>query len=158
MKTCSQWKVIKMNLSAPIYKLKRNAKLLSRNDGIPLHQALDRIARNEGFKSWSLLTKKSSDKHIVKSSKITSLPLSCDDRAGFIDAANKVFEAVLYRIEPENPEITRDLWNPEEYVDEFLTDSMLPISQDYAISLIEAFLVHHVIGLATQADKIAKAS
>ena len=75
----------------------------------------------------------------------------------FIDAANKVFESVLFRIEPQNPEATCKLWNPEEYVDELLTEDMLPISQDYALSLIDAFLVHHVIGLAVQADKQAKA-
>ena len=146
-----------MNLSAPIYKLKRNAKLLSRNDGMPLNQALDRIAQKEGFKSWSLLMKKNSEKPRFKSSQITSLPLSGAERSSFIDAANKVFESVLFRIEPENPEATRQLWNPDEYVDEFLTENMLPISQDYALSLIDAFLVHHVIGLANQTDKQPKA-
>ncbi|MCH9670078.1 MAG: replicative DNA helicase [Gammaproteobacteria bacterium] len=44
-----------MKLSAPIYRLKRQARLLSRAQAIPLHQALNAIARNEGFDSWSLL-------------------------------------------------------------------------------------------------------
>lgn len=44
-----------MSLSAPIHRLKRNARLLSRREGIPLHAALDRIAASEGFDSWSLL-------------------------------------------------------------------------------------------------------
>lgn len=44
-----------MQLSAPIYRLKRKAKLLSRSESIPLHKALDRIAYKEGFSSWSLL-------------------------------------------------------------------------------------------------------
>lgn len=47
-----------MKLSAPIYRLKRQAKLLSREAGIPLNQALDRLALEEGFKSWSLLAAK----------------------------------------------------------------------------------------------------
>ena len=47
-------------LSAPVYQLKRKAKLLSRNDEIPLHEALDRIAASEGFTSWSLLAAKTS--------------------------------------------------------------------------------------------------
>lgn len=47
-----------MQLSAPIYALKRKAKLLSRNEHIPLHEALDRIAINEGFGCWSLLAAK----------------------------------------------------------------------------------------------------
>ncbi|MEO1551855.1 MAG: DNA helicase [Pseudomonadota bacterium] len=44
-----------MQFSAPIYALKRKAKLLARDTHIPLHQAQDRIARQEGFQSWSHL-------------------------------------------------------------------------------------------------------
>ena len=44
-----------MKLSAPIHRLKRDARLMSRDIGIPLHDALDRIAEKEGFSSWSLL-------------------------------------------------------------------------------------------------------
>lgn len=51
-----------MKLSAPVYHLKRRAKLMSRNENIPLHAALDRVATREGFKSWSMLTHKQSDK------------------------------------------------------------------------------------------------
>jgi len=45
-----------MRFSAPIYHLKRQAKLLSRKEKIPLHEALDRIAVQEGFRQWSLLS------------------------------------------------------------------------------------------------------
>ncbi|MDZ5454729.1 DNA helicase [Labrys sp. ZIDIC5] len=45
-----------MKLSAPIYQLKRRAKLLARDEQIPLHAALDRMARDEGFARWSLLS------------------------------------------------------------------------------------------------------
>ncbi|WP_455271556.1 DNA helicase [Rhizobium herbae] len=44
-----------MRLSAPIYQLKRRAKLLARDEKIALHAALDRVAREEGFVGWSLL-------------------------------------------------------------------------------------------------------
>jgi replicative DNA helicase len=47
-----------MNLSAPIHQLKRKARLLSRAERIPLHAALDRIAAQEGYRSWSLLAAK----------------------------------------------------------------------------------------------------
>lgn len=47
-----------MNLSAPIYRLKRDAKLLSRQSGIPLNEALNRVAEIEGFSTWSLLAAK----------------------------------------------------------------------------------------------------
>lgn len=44
-----------MRLSAPMFRLKRRARLLARSEGIPLNQALDQIARTEGFARWSLL-------------------------------------------------------------------------------------------------------
>ncbi|QIO33404.1 DNA helicase [Bradyrhizobium sp. 1(2017)] len=47
-----------MRLSAPIYHLKRKAKRLSREGGIPLHDALDRVAATEGFPAWSILAAK----------------------------------------------------------------------------------------------------
>jgi len=45
-----------MKLSAPIFQLKRRAKLMARAGNLPLHEALDRIARQEGFARWSLLS------------------------------------------------------------------------------------------------------
>ena len=45
-----------MKLSAPIFQLKRRAKLVSRNKNVPLHEALDQIAREEGFARWSMLS------------------------------------------------------------------------------------------------------
>jgi replicative DNA helicase len=44
-----------MRLSAPIFRLKHKAKKLARDARIPLNEALNRIARIEGFTSWSLL-------------------------------------------------------------------------------------------------------
>ncbi len=44
-----------MRLSAPIYHLKRKARRFSREQKIPLHEALDRMAKQEGFGTWSLL-------------------------------------------------------------------------------------------------------
>ncbi|RKF08468.1 DNA helicase [Oceaniradius stylonematis] len=48
-----------MQLSAPIYVLKRKAKLLTRGNGVSLHQALNRVAVAEGFTSWSHLVSSS---------------------------------------------------------------------------------------------------
>ncbi|MTH94979.1 DNA helicase [Roseibium sp. RKSG952] len=41
-----------MRLSAPIYRLKQQAKSLSKQRGIALNIALDHMARKEGFNSW----------------------------------------------------------------------------------------------------------
>lgn len=50
-----------MKLSAPVYRLKRKARELTRKENIPLHLALDRVAIGEGFGAWSLLAAKSAD-------------------------------------------------------------------------------------------------
>ncbi|KUL96519.1 DNA helicase [Bosea sp. WAO] len=50
-----------MKLSAPVYRLKRKARELSRKENIPLHRALDRIAIGEGVGAWSLLSAKSAE-------------------------------------------------------------------------------------------------
>lgn len=49
-----------MRLSVPIYRLKRRARLLARENAIPLNQALDRVAREEGYARWSLLAARES--------------------------------------------------------------------------------------------------
>ncbi|MDW3204639.1 MAG: DNA helicase [Alphaproteobacteria bacterium] len=50
-----------MRLSAPIFRLKRRAKRIARDRAIPLHAALDDLARQEGYESWSLLAAKASE-------------------------------------------------------------------------------------------------
>jgi hypothetical protein len=88
---------------------------------------------------------------------IKSLPLSDKDRKEFIKTANEVFETVMWRMEPDNPELTRKLWNAEFYIDRVLLPELtLPIGREYALSLIDAFLFHYVLELAVQADEIAE--
>lgn len=70
-----------------------------------------------------------------------------------MEIANRVFEKVVDRIEPENESLTHKLWDPGDYIDShFFRDGMLPMTLDYADYLIDAFLVHHVIDLAVRAD------
>lgn len=87
---------------------------------------------------------------------IEALPVTGDQRAALIETANFVFEKVLGRIGSANKRQTRKLWDPDEYIDSFFNDKELPMKLDYAGSLIDAFLVHHVIDLAEQADKQAE--
>ncbi len=47
-----------MHLSAPIYRLKHQAKLIARKHNLALHTALDRVAQNQGYASWSLLAQR----------------------------------------------------------------------------------------------------
>ncbi|MBI1216637.1 MAG: DNA helicase [Alphaproteobacteria bacterium] len=47
-----------MKLTAPLHVLKGRAKDIKRAESIPLSAALDRIAKQEGYASWSLLQAK----------------------------------------------------------------------------------------------------
>lgn len=44
-----------MNVTIPIFRLKRDARRLARDRGVPLHAALETVARQAGFAHWSLL-------------------------------------------------------------------------------------------------------
>jgi hypothetical protein len=116
--------------------------------------------QSDGYDYRLVRNKKlSNEKHIINPKKnkisvqISALPLSESDRKEFIEIANKKFENILETIEPTHPELVRKLWNPGQYIDEVLKPDMLPIDRDYALSLIEAFLIHNVIDLATETDK-----
>ncbi|MGG7539390.1 hypothetical protein [Rhizobium sp. 12,4] len=86
---------------------------------------------------------------------ITSVPVGGADRAALIEAANTVFEKIIDRIEPENEDLTRSLWDAGHYIDNHLfQEGMLPMTRDYAVYLIDGFLVHYVIDLATEADEL----
>ncbi|MFG1494377.1 DNA helicase [Halobacteriovorax sp. ZH4_bin.1] len=50
-----------MKLSSPIFVLKSHAKKLKKEQDITMSEALDQIARKEGFSSWSLLMSKSQE-------------------------------------------------------------------------------------------------
>jgi hypothetical protein len=75
---------------------------------------------------------------------IEAQPLQADERAALVEIANRVFEKVVDRIEPENKNLTRELWVPVE------------MKLDGADYLIDAFLWDHVVDLAVEADKRAK--
>ncbi|MDB5128350.1 hypothetical protein [Mucilaginibacter sp.] len=85
--------------------------------------------------------------------KITSLPLSGDDRAEFIAVANNVFDYVINRMELLHPEPTRKLWDAEGFLDNLLNEEILPIDREQLWTMFEHFLIGHVADLAAQADE-----
>ncbi len=91
----------------------------------------------------------------VSSAVISTLPLGEEDCFAFIECANQAFERVIARIEPQNPGVTRRLWDADAYVRSTLKENMLPIDRDYALHLVDVFLVHHIIDLAVKADRMA---
>ena len=93
------------------------------------------------------------NKKAKKARKISALPLKGNDRKKFIKVANEVFPYVLERLDPRYPQIVQAIWDPAFYIDQvLLRKDMLPIDVDYALSLVEAFLVHHVMDLAEEAE------
>ena len=63
-----------MKLSAPIFRLKQQAKLMARHGQIPLHEAQDRIAQTEGFQRWSHLMATHTEASIPSELKATLTP------------------------------------------------------------------------------------
>jgi replicative DNA helicase len=66
-----------MKFSAPIVALKRRAKLLARDQKIPLNEALDMIAVREGFARWSMLSSNASAWPDVAGSFKALMPSDC---------------------------------------------------------------------------------
>lgn len=54
-----------MKTSTPIYRLKQTARRKARDEGIPLHAALDRVAVGEGFGTWGHLSQHQSGSRSV---------------------------------------------------------------------------------------------
>lgn len=50
-----------MQRFTPLYRLKREATRLAREQKLPRHAALDRIARREGFRTWSHLARSNAE-------------------------------------------------------------------------------------------------
>lgn len=126
-------------------------------DNVDGHQSdgIDyRLGRKENPSKGNEIVKHKKKKMKNKTTvQISALPLIAADRMEFIKTANSSFERVIERIDPENPELVRKMWNAGKFIDEeVLTPDKLPIDRDYALSLIDAFMVGYVIQLATEAD------
>lgn len=104
---------------------------------------------NQSIKHKKTQTRKK-NKAVVQ---ISTLPLLKTDLKEFIAVANWKFEELMQMKEPIHPGLIRKLWNPKGYIDEVLKSDMLPIDRDYALSLVESFLVHHFITLSVEADE-----
>lgn len=146
-----------MKLSVPIPTLKSQAKRKAKKEGIPLIEALNRVAQREGFRSWSLLAKKFEEHEESHRQKlpamITQLPLTGFLRKEAVSIAEQSFSRALGRMEARNPREARKHWNVEQYVDRVLRSDMLPIETDYALSLFEAFIVMDAVEAAVEADQ-----
>jgi replicative DNA helicase len=69
-----------MKLSSPIYVLKSQAKDLKKGQSISMTEALNSIAKREGYNSWSLLQSKNSN----------SFPSSYDEVLDFFNEGDLV--------------------------------------------------------------------
>lgn len=145
-----------MKLSASIPTLKSQAKRKAKEEGIPLAEALNHVAQREGFNSWSLLARKLKEHEESQRQKlpqtIVELPLTGFLRKEAVSIAEDAFAKALGRMEAQNPRKARSGWDAEAYVDRVLTEEMLPIDTDYALSLFEAFIVMEAVEAAVDAD------
>lgn len=113
-----------------------------------------RISKSEKTSVISQIIKPMKKKNNLQ---ISALPLVGADRIEFLETAELAFERIMKRVEPDHPNLVKNLWNAENYIDEImLNQDMLPIDKDYALSLIDASLVHHVIELAVETDNQAE--
>ena len=155
MKSCSNG-TFTMKLSASIPNLKSQAKRKAKEEGIPLFEALNHIAQREGFSSWSLLARKLEEHEEARRQQlpktIVELPLTGFLRKEAVSIAEQAFAKALGRMEARNPRKARAGWNAEAYVDRTLTEDMLPIDTDYALSLFDAFIVMEAVEAAVDAD------
>lgn len=144
-----------MRLSAPVFQLKRTAKLLSRKENIPLNLALDRIAKKEGFQSWSLLAARVTPNHPSnellnqlspgdfvllgarpgQGKTMTGLKLIIeainDGRQGFFYTLEYTVKDVLKRLEEIDV-------NPAALTDAFMLDTSNDINASYIIDQLES--------------------
>ncbi|WP_170761947.1 hypothetical protein [Ruegeria lacuscaerulensis] len=146
-----------MKLSKPIPVLKSEAKQLAKADNITRTEALNRIAVREGFQAWSDLSANAESKPDEElPPEITAVPLTGALRREAIRIANHAFERALWRMEAENPKLAMKLWDVESYVNNTITEDMLPIETDYGLSLLEAFMIHTALDIAMEADHQAE--
>ncbi len=79
---------------------------------------------------------------------ITQLPLKGELRARLIEFSNEAFLTAARRASCVRK--VKNKWNAESYLDQFVDGFDLPLSADYLESLIEATIIHHVIGLVEE--------
>jgi replicative DNA helicase len=139
-----------MKLSAPIYILKQQAKALSRREKIPLHRALDRIAKREGFSAWSLLSARRNE-HETGAALFSQLSsgdlLLLGGRPGqgktllgiglAIEAMSRGHPSAFFTLEFTEPDVARCFsivgTNLDRFADRFLLDTSDEISAEYII-------------------------
>lgn len=144
-----------MKLSAPVYILKQQAKLLSRREKIPLNQALNRIARQEGYSEWSLLAAR-----LASATPTTSLlsELSAGDLALLgsrpgqgktllslglaVEAMRRGGHAAFFTLDFTGADVATRLRamgaDPESFADQLLVDDSDEICADYIVARLES--------------------
>lgn len=144
-----------MRLSAPIYVLKRKARLFARETKMPIHSALDAIAAQEGFSGWSLLMSKASEVRSVDD-------LFCQLKTGDLvllgarpkqgktvlslellmlamkDGRQGAFFTLEYMEQDVHEHLRKIETNWQDYKNKFLFDGSDAISSDYIIHRLSA--------------------
>lgn len=153
-----------MKLSAPLFRLKHRAKTLAREEDIPRHKALDRIAASEGFSSWSLLAahvnaSTSSQKLLDRLRPGDFVLLGARPRNGktqlclrlLVEAMKSGNDAVLFSLDLTDADLQYMYQaigeEPDRYRDRFLFDGSDDISADYMIDRLAAARPGTLVGI-----------
>ncbi len=140
-----------MHLSAPIHRLKRQAKLLAREQKIPLHVAQDHISRKEGFRTWSALAARisaSSPEVTMLSNLVEGDTLLLAARAGngktlmglelLLNAAREKRRAVFFTLVLTKQEVIELIRSLDEKADEYMPE--IVTSGEIGAEFIAAYL------------------
>jgi len=145
-----------MKLSAPIFQLKRRAKLMARDTKLPLHDALDQIAREEGFARWSALSS-----HMAAGSLSKTILSRLDDgdllllasRRGhgkttlgiqlLLDAVRAGRQAVFFTLELTEAQARKQIQSLDEGTPR-VSDTIDVVTSD---GICADYIVHHLAGM-----------
>lgn len=137
-----------MKLSAPIYVLKQQAKVLSQRDSVRLHAALDQVAAREGFTAWSHLAstwqRQDKSRFVYKQFRQGDLTL-VGSRPGqgktllgaglAVEAMSRGHNAAFFTLEYTAAEVDKLLGalgqSPTEFQGRWLVDTSEEISAEY---------------------------
>ncbi len=148
-----------MKLTIPIFILKQQARQLARAERIPLHRALDRIARGEGFRTWSQLAASWKSRPSVRalfSSLQDGELLLLGGRPGqgktllairlAVEAMRSGRRAAFFTLEFTEADVTRCFAAVDEDLDEFRSRLLLDVSDAISAAHVEDALVEAPAG------------
>ncbi len=139
--------------STPIHRLKKQARELARQQNIRLHEALDRVAQQQGYRRWSLLMAKSTldQKNQPRFDPGELILVGARPRQGkttfFFEALWQAMQrgaqTALFSLEYTHTDVLNHFvqlnLSPADYADHFVFHDSDHICADYIIRALDTF-------------------